>query len=306
MQSLVKPRALRRGSVVAIAAPGSPVDPETLESGEALLREAGFEVRRRDDLLSRKGYLAGDDQRRVAELMEWIRDPEVDAIFCARGGYGCDRIVDALDPGAVRSAAKVLVGYSDITVLLLWQLRHAGLIGFHGPMLDRGGDVDPGALAHLIDQLTAGRGQSQPLRGRPLQAGRATGALVGGSLTMLVASLGTSWEVETRGGILMLEDIGERPYRIDRMLQQLAAAGKLRDVVGIGIGAFNECADAKYPAPSVEEVLAEVLIPLDVPIVTGLPFGHVANNYAWPEGGRATIDGDSGCVLLLERGVLEP
>jgi muramoyltetrapeptide carboxypeptidase len=173
-------------------------------------------------------------------------------------------------------------------------------------MLDRGGDVDPAALDRLFDQLIAGRAQSQPLRGRPMQAGRATGTLVGGSLTMLVASLGTSWEVETRGAILMLEDTGERPYRIDRMLQQLASAGKLRDVVGIGIGAFTECADAKYPVPSVEDVLAEALAACDVPIVTGLPFGHVANNYAWPEGGRATIDGDSGCVLLLERGVLEP
>jgi muramoyltetrapeptide carboxypeptidase len=301
--SLVKPRALRPGSIVGIAAPGSPVDAEALSAGESLLRDAGFEVRYAADLLARSGYLAGDDTRRAREWMDLVRDPEVEAIVCARGGYGCDRIIDSLDADAVRAARKPLVGYSDITVLLQWQLRCAGLVGFHGPMLDRGADVDAGAVATLFDQLQGREELPVVFPGCAGGGGRAEGVLVGGSLTMLVASLGTSWEVETAGAILMLEDIGERPYRIDRMLQQLRSAGKLASVAGIGIGAFTQCEDAKYPEPSVDDVIREVLAPLAVPVVTGLPFGHVANNYAWPLGGRATMDGDRGELLLVERGV---
>jgi muramoyltetrapeptide carboxypeptidase len=300
---LRKPRALAPGATLAIAAPGGPVDPERLAAGEAMFRRAGFETVRRDDLLDRQAYLAGDDDRRVAEFMGWIDDDRVDGIVCARGGYGCDRILGRLDAERVRAAAKPLVGYSDITALLLWQRRCAGLMGFHGPMLDRGDDVDPEAFASLVDQL-CGRAEL-PLRlaGEGWGGGSASGRLVGGSLTLVAASIGTAWEVDTRGAILLLEDVGERPYRIDRMLQQLAGAGKLAGVAGVGIGDFATCRDDRFPESTVADVIRAVIEPFGVPLVMGLPFGHVRANRAWAVGSRATIDGDAGEIRIIEQGV---
>ena len=153
MPRLRKPRALSRGATLGIAAPGGPVDGERFEAGVELLRRAGFHTHHRRDLLARSGYLAGDDARRADELMELVANPQVDGIVCARGGYGCDRIIHRLDPDAVRAAAKPLVGFSDITALLLWQRRRAGLMGFHGPMLNLGADLDPEALSSLVEQL---------------------------------------------------------------------------------------------------------------------------------------------------------
>jgi muramoyltetrapeptide carboxypeptidase len=300
---LRKARALRPGATFGIAAPGSPVDAQKLESGEALLREAGFRVLRRDDLLARRGYLAGDDARRAKEFMELVADERVDAVLCARGGVGCDRIIPLLDAAAVRAARKPLVGYSDVTALLLWQRRCAGLMGFHGPMLDRGTDVDRTTFAHLLAQLRGDVPLPVRLSGKGLGGGRGEGRLIGGSLTLLASSLGTPWEVETRGAIVLLEDVGERPYRIDRMLQQLRAAGKLERAAGIGLGAFASCTDERYPEPDVDAVLEEVLRPLGLPLVCGLPFGHVRTHVAWPLGARATLDGERGDLRVLERGV---
>ena len=235
--------------------------------------------------------------------MEFVADDRVDAILCARGGVGCDRIIPLLDAAAVRAAAKPLVGYSDVTALLLWQRRCAGLMGFHGPMLDRGADVDRSAFELLFAQLRGDAALPVRLSGEGLGGGRAEGRLVGGSLTLVAASLGTVWEVETQGAILLLEDVGERPYRIDRMLQQLRGSGKLQRCAGIGLGAFTGCEDDRYPEPAVGAVLEEVLRPLGLPLVRGLPFGHVRENVGWPLGARATIDGDRGELKILERGV---
>jgi muramoyltetrapeptide carboxypeptidase len=300
---LIKPRALAAGATLGIAAPGGPVDPHTLAAGEELFRRAGFETLRRADLLDRHSYMAGNDTRRIAEFMELVADDRVDGIVCARGGYGCDRIIASLDAGRVRSAAKPLVGYSDITVLLLWQRRCAGLMGFHGPMLDRGGDVDPEAIASLIAQLRGEAVEPVTLRGSGRGGGSASGRLVGGSLTLVAASVGTPWEIDTRGAILLLEDVGERPYRIDRMLQQLLAAGKLARLAGVGIGDFSSCQDERYPETGALDVILETLGPLGVPLVSGLPFGHVRANFPWPVGGRATIDGDAGEIRVIEQGV---
>jgi len=296
-------RALRRGATLGIAAPGGPVDPEALAEGEAMLRDLGFATLRRDDLLARRDYLAGDDARRAKEFMDWVGDPRVDGIICARGGYGCDRILPMLDPQAVRDAAKPLVGYSDITALLLWQRRCAGLMGVHGPMLDRGADVDSLALSALVDVITAADPAPRVLRGQGRGGKRAAGRLVGGSLTLVAASIGTPWEIDTRNTILLLEDRGELPYRIDRMLQQLRGSGKLEAVVGVGLGDFASCVDDRYPNATAESIVEEVVRPLGIPLVTGLPFGHCRNNQPWPVGGRATLDGETGELQILEPGV---
>ncbi len=302
MFPLRKPRALATGATLGIAAPGGPVHPELVDAGCALLESAGFRTFRRDDLTDRSGYLAGDDDRRIAELTQLWQDPAVDAIVCARGGYGCARILDRLDPGLVREASKPLVGYSDATALLLWQAKRAGLAGFHGPMLDRGKDLDPAVVASLAGWLTGKADAPAILTGTGRLPGVAEGPLVGGSLTMLAASVGTSWEVELQGAILLLEETNESPYRVDRMLQQLRGAGRLEGVAGLGCGDLTSCVDPRY-GTRVGEVIAEFSLSLGVPCVTELPFGHVRANLPWPFGGRAIIDGSSGEVRMLEPGV---
>jgi muramoyltetrapeptide carboxypeptidase len=300
---LRKPRALPEGGTIGIAAPAGPVDPERLEAGERLLRDAGFRVVRRDDLLDRRVYLAGDDARRADELNALWADPEVDAIICARGGYGCHRIVARLDPDLARRAGKPLVGYSDITTLLLWQRRLAGLVGFHGPMLERGDSLDADVFRALLDALTGSGSPRSEFRGRTGLGGRGIGRLVGGSLALVAASLGTPWEVNTRGGILLVEEVGERPYRIDRCFSQLRAAGKLDRLVGVAVGALVECGDPRYPEADAREVVLEAVADLGVPVVTDLAFGHVEDNRIWPVGVRAEIDGDRAELVVLERGV---
>jgi muramoyltetrapeptide carboxypeptidase len=298
---LRKPRALRPGATIGIAAPGGPVDREKLLAGIALLEGRGFRTRARGDLLARRGYLAGDDARRAGELAELVADPEVDAILCARGGYGCDRILPRLDAAAFRAARKPLIGFSDVTALLLWQRRLAGLVGFHGPMLERGGDADPGVQDALFAALAGAR--QAPLRGTPGGGGSASGRLTGGSLTLVAASIGTPWEIDTRGAILLLEEVGERPYRIDRMLQQLHGAGKLAPLAGVGLGDFSSCCDERFPEVGAEAVVAEAIAPFRIPLVTGLPFGHVKANHPWPLGCRAKLDADLGELQFLEPGV---
>jgi len=301
---LQKPRAIAPGATIGIAAPGGPVHPALLAGGRAVWEAAGFRVVHRADIVERQGYLAGDDDRRVAELAELIADPNVDAIQCARGGYGVMRILDRLDPAAFRAARKPLVGYSDGTALLLWQRRCAGLVGFHGPMLERGEDIDPAAFRALVAALTGAIDDAGLIwSGMGRVAGRGTGRLVGGNLVLVLASLGTPWEIDTRGAVLLFEEVNEPPYRIDRMLQQLRAAGKLDGVVGIATGAFTGCIDEDYPQPTAEAVVEDVARALGVPLVTGLAFGHTKNNHAWPVGARATIDGASGTLELLEAGV---
>jgi muramoyltetrapeptide carboxypeptidase len=302
--ALAKPWALRPGGTIGIAAPAAAVDPEKLAAGEERWRKAGFTVVRRADLLARRRYLAGDDARRAGELMELVADPRVEAIVCARGGYGSPRILDRLDAAAVRAARKPLVGFSDLTALLLWQRHAAGLVGFHGPMLDRGGDLRDEELAALVALLTGAGPARTVWPGTEGGGGRAEGRLTGGSLTMVAASLGTPWEIDTRGALLLLEDTGERPYRIDRLLSQLRSAGKLARVAGIGLGRFDQC-DEPNGSVTAAEVLRETVEELGVPWVAGLPFGHGAPNLPWPLGARARLDGARAELHVLERGVAE-
>lgn len=283
-------------------APAGPLDPERFASNRIALERLGFETVARDDILDRDGYLAGSDERRARELMEFVRDPDVGAIVCARGGYGCHRIIERLDARAFRDAAKPLVGYSDITTLLLWQRKQAGLLGIHGPMLEKKEGLEGESGSALVRALQ-GTGPLPRYAGRTLVPGWCEGRLVGGSLTVCVASLGTPWEIDTRGAILMLEDVTELPYRVDRMLQQLRAARKLDQVAGIALGAFTDCDDARYPEWTVERLFLDVFGGLGVPVVMDLPFGHGGSNRPWPFGGRGALDGARGELELLESAV---
>lgn len=301
MPRLRKPWALPSGATIGIAAPAFAVDPERLAVGCQRLESAGYRLVRRDDLLDQQGYLAGSDRRRAAEFMELVDDPKVDAILCARGGYGCHRIMAGLDPQRVRAAAKPLVGFSDVTTLLLWQRRAAGLVGFHGPMFETVQGPSDAELERLTRCL-AGE-LVEPLAGDPGGGGRAEGRLVGGSLTLLAASLGTPWELDTRGALLLFEEVGEKPYALDRLLQQLHAGGKLAAAAGFGVGQLTGCVDAKRALPAARDVIREILAPFAKPLVFGLPFGHGSPNLVWPLGVRGRLDGERGELAVLEAGV---
>ena len=299
-----RPRSVPPGGTLGIAAPSGPVDAERLATGEACLRARGFEVLRSEDILAQRGYLAGDDERRARELMDLVQNPDVDGIVCARGGYGCQRILPLLDPEVFRSQAKPLVGYSDVTALLLWQERCAGLIGLHGPMLERSEGLGSETVESLESALT-GRDENFRFEGLGQVQGVAEGPLRGGSLTMMVTSIGTPWEIETQDAIVLLEEVNEPPYRIDRMLQQLIAAGKLGGAaVGLAVGGLVGCEDRRYPSPEAGKVISEILAPLGLPMVTGLSFGHTSENRTWPQGGMARIDGGGGDIVLLEASTL--
>ena len=296
----LRPLAPGPGATFGVVAPAFSVDCEALDAGMRWLRSAGFEVRCRDDVRDRCGYLAGDDRRRADELMEMVSDPDVDVIVCARAGYGCQRILPHLDAEAFRSARKPLLGYSDATSLQLWMQCEAGLGSFHGPMLEHGAwDV---AETEAVRQALAGT-LPEPWEGEGHAGGRVEGPLVGGSLTLLAASLGTPWEVETEGALLLFEEVAEKPYVIDRLLHQLAAAGKLDGVAGVGVGHLVECVDPKREEPTALEVIREILEPRGIPLVSGLPFGHGRPNLPWPVGAQAALDGKRGELELLEPGV---
>lgn len=299
----LKPYALVEGSRLAVVAPSFSVNLDRLHQTEEQLASRGFLLTRREDISSRFEYFAGTDSRRSNELSEALQNSSVNGIVCARGGYGSTRILSNLNERVLRKARKPLAGYSDITSILLWQWQHAELVGFHSPMLDRLGGLETKELDSMVSVLMGRKGYTT-LNGVGLSGTNAIGTLIGGSLTMIVASLGTSWEIDTRGAILLIEEINEKPYEIDRMLQQLRAAGKFGSLAGVGVGYLINCSDPKREHPTAEEVIEAAIAPLGIPVVTDLPFGHGSPNMTWPVGIEAEINAKNGEIVFLESGVV--
>jgi muramoyltetrapeptide carboxypeptidase len=293
---MVRAPPLRAGDLVRVIAPGSPFELPAFEAGLEVLRGRwGLRTRVRDDITARDGYLAGDDTRRLDEWDEAVADEEATAIFCARGGYGVMRLLPSIDPAPLLASPKLVIGFSDITALHAL-LNRAGLVTIHGPVVTQLGRAPGDALDHLWALLSGqparpggweaippGRGLLGGATGRP---GRASGPLLGGSLTMLAHLCGTPFLPSLHGAILAIEDVGERPYRLDRYLTQLRLAGALGGLAGVALGQLTRCDDGDYSAAgTVRDLLRE----LDVPVVEGLPFGHEDRNLALPLGARATL-----------------
>jgi muramoyltetrapeptide carboxypeptidase len=274
-----RPQALGQGDTVGIVAPCSPVEREALEAGCARLRELGYRTHYLPSILDRDLYFAGTIERRVGELHEMFADPEVRAIVCARGGYGCNYLLPYLDAGLVRANPKIFVGYSDLTWLLGW-LNGLGHIAFHGPMAAKSFAKEDGV--HLDSWLAVLGGEPCSLRFgsgssvEPLVEGSASGILSGGCLSIITAALGTPYELETAGRVLLLEDVAAKPYQIDRMMMQLKMAGKLRGVRAIIFGEMLDCVQPGGQDYSLPEIVARIVADLGVPVAYGLPSGHVA------------------------------
>lgn len=290
---------LREGSHVRVIAPASPFPVADFERGVARLRER-YRVTYRDDIAGRRGYLAGDDARRFTELEEALGDPDVDAIVPVRGGYGATRLLRFLVPANVRAANKLLVGFSDVTALhALW--ARAGLRSIHGPMVAALGRAAPVEVARWIATVEGTSGPA--LTGlEAIAGGAAEGPLLGGNLAVLCALSGTPHAPPIDGAVLFLEDVGEAPYRVDRMLTTLRDAGWLRRVAAIALGSFTACAP-RDDGVSVEEVLAERLADLGVPVVGGIPAGHQRDNLELPFGAPVRVDASAGVLALLEPAV---
>ena len=307
----VRPAALRSGDMVGIIAPAGPVEPDALEAGCATLLRMGYQPFYLPSLLDRDLYFAGSAERRLRELHEMFRRSEVRAIICARGGYGCNYLLPHLDLGLIRRNPKIFVGCSDVTTLLTYLCDAAGLVTFHGPMaagdFGRQGGVDEGAWFAAVAARKKYRRTFSGGEMEPLAKGAGEGILYGGCLSLLCASLGTPYEIRTRGTILFLEDLNEPPYRIDRMLMQLKLAGKLKGVKGIVFGEMRGCNQRGAADYTLQQVVLRVLGDLRVPIAFGLRSGHVScGNFTLPFGVLAKLSVGKAVTLEHEPAVVKP
>lgn len=309
--SRIKPPALRPGDTIGIVAPASNLKRSELEAGCEALRIAGYKPFYFDSILERDLYFAGSLERRIRELAEMFARPDVRAILCARGGYGANYLLEALDLDVIRSNPKIFIGYSDITTLLTFFVDAGGLITFHGPMAAkdwaRAGGVDAASWQAALGGATEWDlklGADSGVSG--LVEGATEGILYGGCLSILVASLGTPYEIKTDETILFLEDLAAKPYQVDRMLMQLKLAGKLDGVRGIVFGEMMDCVQNANQGYTLQEVVMRIVGGLEVPVAYGLRSGHVtAGNITLPFGVRAglTVGGGQVGITILEAAV---
>ncbi|AMB85134.1 LD-carboxypeptidase [Pseudomonas agarici] len=296
--------ALPEGGVIGLIAPAGPVALEPIRA-QQWAQARGYKLRIFPGVSQRHGYLAGSDEVRLRDLHDAFSDDEIDAIFCLRGGYGCPRLLDKIDYQRLEKHPKILVGYSDITALHLAIARHAGFMTFHGPMfnIDLLGDKQPPTESSLFDLLT-GRARAGTVlhhpKAYPLTAvipGVASGRLQGGNLSLICASLGTAYEIDTDGVILLMEDVNEPLYRIDRLLTHLRLAGKLEGLRGVLVGDF-----AGIDSDALLCLLKQELEPLAIPVLAGWRSGHCDPNLTLPLGAQVRLDADA-LQLVLEQDV---
>ena len=303
-----RPPALRPGDTVGIIAPASGFRRDDLEAGCAQLLRMGYAPFYLPDIFQRELYFAGSVARRVHELHEMFARPEVKAILCARGGYGCDYLLPHLDLDLIRANPKIFAGCSDVTTLLTWLCDAVHLVTFHAPMvagdMARPGGFDEASWLAAVAGGESNRREFTADQVQPLAPGEAEGMLYGGCLSLLCASLGTSYEIRTEGTILFLEDRAERPYRIDRMLMQLKLAGKFDGVQGIIFGEMIDCGEPGALDYTLPQVIMRILSDLHVPIAFGLKSGHVSSGaLTLPLGVPAKLTVGETVVLSCESAV---
>ena len=310
-----KPKALKAGDRIGLVLPASlAFEPADLDLAREQVEAMGFAVTFGQHARNKHGYFAGTDAERAADLNAMFADDRIDGIFCYSGGWGSPRLLPQLKYDVIAANPKVLLGYSDITALLNGIYDRTGLITFHGPVA--AAHIRPWTHERLKQMLmsTAPVGElgnppkpddelvNRSYRIQTLRGGRATGHLVGGNLSLVAALMGTPWQIDTRGAILLLEDIDEAPYRVDRMLTQLRLGGAFDGVAGIVFGYCTEC-EASGPSFSLSEVLRDRLQGLAVPVMSGFAFGHLNEMHTLPIGLKAVMDADKGTLAFAESAV---
>ena len=314
---IIKPPRLKAGDKLAIVAPGSYISEEELQDSIKNLNQLGFETTYSKKVLLQSGYFAGTDKDRADDLMEKFSDKSVKGIVCARGGYGCSRILPMLDYEVIRANPKVLIGYSDITALLYGIYKKSGLITFHGPVgTSTFNDysvnnfnkvlINPERTS-LFPNSTSG--DDENIYGvTSIVKGKGKGRLVGGNLSIMVSLIGTEFDVDYSKKIIFIEEIGEEPYRVDRMLTQMIQAGKFENAAGVMMGIFRKCevkkeSDLTAKSFTLMEVLQDRLGSLKIPVVYGMSFGHVKDKFTIPFGALAELDAGKQTFTLLEKAV---
>jgi muramoyltetrapeptide carboxypeptidase len=302
---VIRPPALRPGSRVALVAAAGPVPASGVDRAMERVRAFGWEPVAGQYCRGRVGYLSGSDAERAADLNDALRDPSVDAVWFLRGGYGTMRILDGIDWPALARHPKALIGYSDNTAVHL-AANAVGVVAFHGPHPHTPAfpDFARDGLLRVLSSTEPAGVLPLPAEGRAetLSGGVAEGPLVGGNLSLLSATMGTPYAVQPEGAILFREEVGEQPYRLDRLLAHLRLAGVLDAVAGIAVGGVTETPGENGDALA-REVLHDALHGLGVPVAIGFPFGHIDDNWTLPVGARARLDADAGTLALLEPAV---
>ncbi|TFB21075.1 LD-carboxypeptidase [Filobacillus milosensis] len=302
------PKSLNEGDTVGIIAPASPPNINNLEKALPFLESLGLKVKLAPYVKEVQGYLAGSDQQRLLDLHQMFEDESVDAIFCAGGGYGTGRLASMIDYEFIKKYPKIFWGYSDITYLHTAIRQRTGLVTFHGPMLasDIGKEDFHSISAQSFNQLFEPTTLDYNETISPLEViseGEATGEIVGGNLSLLVSTLGTPFEIDTKDKLLFVEDIDEAPYRIDSFLSQLKHAGKIAEAKGVIIGDFNNCIPKNdRPSWSLEDVFQDYFSSLSMPVIKGFKIGHCQPHFSIPLGTRATLS-STHKTLTVEPGV---
>jgi muramoyltetrapeptide carboxypeptidase len=317
-KKLIKPAKLKNGDMIALVTPGSYITEQEKEESINNLRSLGFYVAFSDKLMQKNGYFSATDEERAADLNEMFERKDIQGIMCARGGYGCARILPFLDYELIENNPKPLIGFSDATALLYAILKNCGLITFHGPVSistfsSFSNKNFRNVLLNPSDQLEIENSKTgnnfNPYGIKVISDGKAEGELVGGNLSIVVSLIGTEYDIDFSNKIIFLEEFVEEPYRIDRMLTQMIQAGKFENASGVALGVFKLCEpDKTNPAFddsfTLMEVLEDRLGKLGIPVVYGLSFGHVSDKFTLPFGIKAELNSETKQIKLLESGVL--
>ncbi len=312
----IKPPRLKSGDTIGLIAPGSSISGKELNDSVKSLNDLGFNVVYTNNILSKNGYFAGTDKQRASDVDQMFYRKDVAGIICARGGYGCTRILPLINYNVIQANPKVFMGYSDVTSLLYGIYKKTGLISFHGPVgISTYNDftieyfkktlMDPEGNFVLKNSVPeAGDEEYQPLT---IQDGVARGELIGGNLSVVVSLIGTPYDIETSNKIIFLEEMEEEPYRIDRMLTQMRMAGKFEGAAGVAMGVFKDCKPSDKSSFDSSFTLIEVLKnrlgDLNIPVVYGMSFGHIKNKFIVPFGIKAELDASKQTLTLLETAV---
>ena len=301
----IRPQRLQQGDTIGIIAPAGPPNQERLEHSLAFLEQLGLKWKFGKSVKNVQGYLAGTDEERLDDLHDMFADSTIKGIICAKGGYGSARFADKIDYQLMQENPKIFWGFSDITFLHTAMGVYSNLVTFHGPMLatNVGKESFDELSAKMFQQLFEPMELHYTEAVGPLEtvtAGVAQGELVGGNLSLLVSGIGTKFEVDTKGKLLLIEDIGEEPYRVDGLLNQLRMAGKLNEVAGIIIGDFANAAPKKgQESLTLDEVFDHYLAGLGKPVVKGFKIGHCEPHFAIPLGVGAKLDADNRTLTIL-------
>ncbi|MEP6902782.1 MAG: LD-carboxypeptidase [Actinomycetota bacterium] len=316
-KKLIKPKRLAKGDTVGVIAPASSLSSADFDKALQNLADLGFKTKVGKYARGRNGFLAGTDNERLEDLHGAFGDPEIKAVWCVRGGYGISRLLPAVDFNLIKKNPKIFIGYSDITALHLAISQNCGLVTFHGPVAASVYSDYP--KNHVINVLMNPSApykvelapdniakESNLFKTEVITKGKARGKLIGGNLSLLTALAGTPFGLQnTKGKILFTEDVGEQPYRIDRMLTQLRQSLNMRELAGIALGVFEDCNPKDTTtSQSLIEVVKDRLGDLGIPVIYGLSFGHIRDQFTLPIGIEAELDTENAALTFLETGVI--